>query len=72
MEGMPPQQKKLLRDRFLAGIIYMAPTSFPSLALCTANDGKLDGTWGTRLVISDSAYELSCAHLPRAARALSQ
>ena len=29
--------------------------SFQSLALCTANDGKLDRAWGTRLVISDSA-----------------
>ena len=32
--------------------------SFPSLVLRTANDGKLDGAWGTKLVISDSAYEL--------------
>ena len=25
--------------------------SFPTLAVRTANDGKLDGAWGTRLVI---------------------
>ena len=37
--------------------------SFLSLAVGTANDGKLDGAWVTRLVISDVAYELSCAHM---------
>ena len=37
--------------------------SFPSLAVDTANNGKLDGTRVTRLVISDVAYELSCAHI---------
>ena len=31
-----------------------------------ANDGKLDGGWGNRLVISDSVYKLSCAYMPQA------
>ena len=43
-----------------------------SLAVYTANNGKLDVAWGTRLVIADSAYELSYAHLQQATRALSQ
>ena len=45
--------------------------SIPSLAVRTAKDGKLDEPWGTRLVISFSAYELCCTHVPLAARALS-
>ena len=47
-------------------------SSVPSLAVCTANDGKLDGAWGTRRVISDSVYELSYIHVPQAAWASSQ
>ena len=58
----------MLGDRFIAVSIVkqdseqscsQGPASFPSLALHTANDGKLDGAWGTRIVISDSMHELS-------------
>ena len=38
--------------------------SFPSLVLQTMESWT--GPAGTRLVISDSAYELSCAHVPQA------
>ena len=31
------------------------------------SDGKLDGAWETRLVMSDSTYELSCMHVLQAA-----
>ena len=41
----------------MSSLVPRLPPSFPY-------DGKLDGDWGTWLVISDSAYELSCAHLP--------
>ena len=55
----------------MSGLIPRLP-NFPSLAVHTANDGKLDGAWGMRLVISDSAYEVRCTHMPQAAWALSQ
>ena len=44
-------------------------SSVPSLAVRTANDGKLDVAWGMRRVISDSMYlyKLSCVHVPQAA-----
>ena len=32
--------------------------SFPSLAVHTANNGKQDGAWEMRLVVSDSMYKL--------------
>ena len=53
----------------MSSLVSRFPTSFPSLAIRTANNGR---AWGTTLtVISDSAYELSYiyAHLPQAARA---
>ena len=48
----------------------LAP-SFPLLAVRTTNNGKVDMTWGTRLVIFKSVYELSCVHVPLAAWASS-
>ena len=35
----------------MSSLVPRLPPSFPSLALRTANDGKLDEDWGTRLVI---------------------
>ena len=42
---------------------YQTPPSFLSLAVHTVNDGKLDGALGTRIVISNSTYEISCAQM---------
>ena len=73
MEGMCPHPgKKLLGDRYRDSCDHRQEGFTPSLAGRTANDGKLDVAWGTKVVISDSTYELSCAHLLQAARALSQ
>ena len=40
----------------MSSLVPRFPPSFLSLALRTANDGKLDGAWGT---ISDSAMNLA-------------
>ena len=40
----------------MSSLVPRLPPSLPSLAVCTANDGKLDGAWETRLVLSDSAH----------------
>ena len=56
-------------EYYRSSLVARLPPRFPSMAVCTANDGKLDSARGTRLVISRSAYELSCVHLPQAARA---
>ena len=43
-------------------LVLRLPLSVP-----TASNGKLDRAWGTRLVISDSVYERSCAQVAQAA-----
>ena len=52
----------------MSSLVARLPPRFPSLALCTANDGKLDSARGTRLMISHSAYELRYVHLSQAAQ----
>ena len=56
----------------MSSLVPRLPPSFLLLEVCAANGGKLDGARGTRLVVSDSAYVLSCMHMPQAAQALSQ
>ena len=69
---VPASRKKLLGDHYRDSCDHRQEGFTLSLAGRTANDGKLDVAWGTKVVISDSTYELSCAHLLQAAQALSQ
>ena len=48
-----------------------AQLSVTGSTYCKSN-GKLDGAWKTRLVMSDSTYELNCVHVLQAAWALLQ
>ena len=56
----------------MSSLVPRLPPNFPLLAVHSANNGILDRAWGTTTVISDSAYELSYAHVPQAVRTLSQ
>ena len=52
-----------LASRILMHLNYQTLPSFLLLAVHTVNDGKLDGALETRIVISNSTYEISCAQM---------